>query len=164
MAYWMKAQTQYALQSPYLYRLYGEVLYARLQPVTARRLELAHQPLHRRQYYEELYKLVNYFQPQEVALQDQEDAAARRCIASASPQAHILITHAVAEDISFCSPDGESIALLRTPYRDALRRHRWQQLQETPKYRVCIDLYDVGIMVDNPHLSPQYFLLKGWGW
>lgn len=164
IGYWLRSQTQYALQSPYLYHLYGDVLYARLSRPMVQRLGLARMPPHRRQYYEELYKLVNRFQPREVLLHHTEDATACRCIVLAAPQAATgssLHGYASAE---FVSPEGVNVALIQQPHRGTRHAARWRSLQQEDDYRVSIDLYDVGILIGNPHLSPQHLILKGWGW
>ncbi len=61
--------------------------------------------------------------------------------------------------------DGEAVLCCRDgcfvvvdhPHR---RETRWQELVEEPRFRVSIDLFSVGIVVDNPRLSRQCFLLR----
>lgn len=164
VSYWLRSQTRYGLHSPYIYRLYDEVLYAALRKSVMKQLPSKSHHLRCRQYYEELFKLVNYFRPAKVVLNDADDAAACQCISLACPQAQKEFSPSALEDITFTVGKEETIALLKSPHRSAEQALHWQQLQQCGDYRVSLDLYDVGILLNNPHLSPQHFLLKGWGW
>lgn len=135
LTYWLSAQTIYNLQSPYLYKLCGEVLCARISRSTRARLRL---PRRHRQYHEEVYKLSNYF--------------AARC------------THVSECECQLALSDGSRIAVIRAPHCNKLAEQRWRQLQQEQPWRVALDMYDVGVLLSNPRLSRQRFVLKGWGW
>ncbi len=163
LRYLLTARTAYGLHSPTLFRMYREVLYARLSPGTAKQLQLRSLPRRCRQYYEVMFKLINYYTPQRVVLSC-ADKAARRCLAQACPQVAPEEDASQQEDCLLFSTQGERIALVCLPYGDKARRDRWQRLCSSGRYPVQLDLYHVGVLLDNPHLSPQYFMLKGWGW
>ena len=41
------------------------------------------------------------------------------------------------------------------------RETRWKELMGDPSFQVSLDLFTVGIVVANPRLSRQHFLLRG---
>ncbi len=163
LRYLLTARTAYGLHSPALFRLYQEVLYARLSPHTAKRLQLRRLPRRCRQYHEVLFKLACRYAPQRVLLRRTDDATCR-CLACACPQAAVQEDATLHEDCLLLSATGERIALVCLPHGTPVQRQRWQQLREEGRYPVLLDLYQVGVLLDNPHLSAQYLMLKGVGW
>ncbi len=163
LRYLFTARTAYGLHSPALFKLYQEVLYARLSPRTRNRLQLRSLPRRCRQYYEVMFKLMSHYAPQRVVL-SRADKTARRCLVQSCPQVAMEEDRLQQEDCLLLSATGERIALVCLPYGDKARRERWRQLRGSSRYPVQLDLYHVGVLLDNPHLSPQYFMLKGVGW
>ncbi len=163
LRYLLVARTAYGLHSPALFRLYQEVLYARLSPSTRQQLQLSEQPRRRRQYYEVFYKLLRRYAPQRVVLKE-VDTMIARCLTQTCPQTVVQTDTEQQEDCLLLSAVGERIALVYLPHGSKARRERWQQLRRSNRYSVQLDLYHVGVLLNNPHLSPQYLMLKGRGW
>ena len=104
----LKAQTQYGLHSPYLYRLYREVLFATLTKRQRRALGL------RTRSEATLYKL----------------------------------SHSLPAD---------SFLFMERPHSNEAQ---WRQFCQHPQATATIDLYHSGIVLLNPHLSKQHYLLR----
>lgn len=52
----------------------------------------------------------------------------------------------------------EHILLLSKPHADHHAEQRLEELEH--QYHVCIDLYDMALLLDNPRLHAQHFLLR----
>lgn len=46
------------------------------------------------------------------------------------------------------------------PHKDTCSEKEWEFLKS--QWPVSIDLYDIGLLVNNPKLHPQHFLLRTW--
>jgi len=130
--YWLHAQTQYNLHSPFLFDMYREVLFAPLTPEERRRHAI---PRHDR-YRELLYKCCNHYHLQPANSQQ--------------PTAHsTLLTNSQL-----------SILLVSHPHATPAAEQQWESLKADPTYQVSLDLYDVALLIRNPRLSRQHFLLR----
>ena len=146
--YWLHAQTQYNIHSPFLFDMYREVLFARLTPEERRRHAI---PRHDR-YRELLYKCCNHYHLE---------------VAPDSQPAPVLLTSTLLTPTQFstlnnCQPDtGQfSILLLSRPHATPVAEQQWESLKADPTYQVSLDLYDVALLIRNPRLSPQHLLLR----
>ena len=138
ITYWLTANTIYNIQSPSLYRLCGEVLCARLPHALRRRLPRRH-----RKYHEALYKLSAHLGARAVPMGGAGDGMRGSLLALR---------------------DGRRVAVVCAPHASASAARHWGQLRQEREWRVSIDLYDVGVLLDDPRLSRQHIVLKGWGW
>ena len=53
-----------------------------------------------------------------------------------------------------------SILLLSRTHATPAAEQQWEKLKADPDYQVSIDLYDVALLIRNPHLPRQHFLLR----
>lgn len=65
VTYWLTAKTQYNIHSPFVFNLYNEVLFSRLDPAVARTLKGEGS----KRYRQLVYKLEHYFHPQSIERQ-----------------------------------------------------------------------------------------------
>jgi len=141
VGYWIKAQTQYGVHSPFVFEMYRKVLFARVDKgayeAYAAQLpaEVAANRRDRR-YVETVYKLQDYYGLRTVCLD--------------------------ADEAVLMGGDGslESVKVVCRPHRCRARELRWMAQQGNAKYNVSIDLFDVGVLLYNPKLSGQHFVLK----
>lgn len=110
----LRSQTAYHLHSPYIYRLYTQVL------------------IHHRRDYDSLVQSLARWSSSHRT--DLSPATAR-----------------------LQGPDGE-ILVLRRPHADKAAEQHLHQLQQ--QYPVSIDLYRVALLIRNPKLHPQQFILR----
>lgn len=161
LAYWITAQTEYHLHSPMVFNLYGSVLFAPLDSDTRRALQL---PRRHRQFYALAYKLADHFEVTAAATNRGEDAVLRRCLALARPDAPLLVQPTGGEELlEFVSMrDGRQheVCLVCAPHADRAAEQRWEQWLSRERYRVSIDLFDAAVLLSDPHLSRQHFLLR----
>ena len=140
--YWLHAQTQYNLHSPFLFDMYREVLFARLTPEERRRHAI---PRHDR-YRELLYKCCNHYHLE---------------VAADSQPAPVLLTSTLLTPTQFSIFNSPfSILILSCPHATPAAEQQWEHLKADPTYQVSLDLYDVALLIRNPHLTPQHLLLR----
>lgn len=132
LQYWIKAQTQYGVHSPFVFDMYRKVLFARVGKARRKRLGITRDAA----YHELVYKLRDHYGLQVVCYDGDE------AVLQGDPAAF------------------GSVKVVCRPHSCKARELRWQAQQGNAKYRVSIDLYDVGLLLDNPRLHPQHFLLK----
>lgn len=133
--YWLRADTQYRVHSPFVFDLYRKVLFARLDRTTRKRVCAPARDWRDRRFHELVYKLADHYG---LTLLDNDGDIA--LLEGSVPVARV--------------------AVVRRPHRDARAEQLWRDLQADPTYRVSIDMYDAGVLLDNPKLHPQHFLLK----
>ena len=158
--YWLHAQTQYNLHSPFLFDMYREVLFAPLTPEERRRHAI---PRHDR-YRELLYKCCNHYHLQHANSNEQpavpdrgnhsspklgEVPEGRRSVLIPTPNSPFSILNS-----QF------SILLLSHPHSTPAAEAQWEHLKADPTYQVSLDLYDVALLIRNPRLSRQHLLLR----
>lgn len=134
IGYWMKAQTQYKVHSPFVFEMYRKVLFAK---VRSNEIEIGGEKgllRGERRYHEMVYKLERHYGLRRVYYNEDEA---------------LLENEAVGR-----------IKVICRPHQSELRELRWKAQQQNSKYRVSIDIYDVGLLLDNPKLHRQHFLLK----
>lgn len=72
---------------------------------------------------------------------------------------HLRPLSASSDTTLFQSFDGiGDFCVVNRPHRSRQNESQWSNLCK--QYRVSIDLYDVGLLLSNPHLHPQHFLLR----
>ena len=131
LSHLLRAKTQFSLHSPFVYRLYTEVLTSRC-------------PGHGRSAADVLWRLEEYYGLPHSPLTTHH-----------SP----LITHhssLTTHHSSLTTPDGLYL-IVDHPHRD---ERRWKELVADERYQVTLDLFTVGIAIANPHLSKQHFILR----
>lgn len=79
LQFFLKATTQYGIHSPFVYRLYSEVLFAPMEKSLLRQLAIDSTDLH----HQLIYKLVNKLQPEAIYLLD-PDAQAQALVKEAN--------------------------------------------------------------------------------
>ena len=140
--YWLHAQPQYNLHSPFLFDMYREVLFARLTPEERRRHGIPRGD----RYRELLYKCCNHYHL-EVAADSQQ------------PPVLLTPTHTFTHS-HIHTLNNLSILLLSRPHATPAAERQWESLKADPTYQVSLDLYDVALLIRNPHLTPQHLLLR----
>lgn len=136
LQYWIAAQTQYELHSPFLFDMYRAVLFAELSRKTRQRLRRQASSRADMPYVSLLYKLSDHYR----LTPSRQDSDCTVLQAS--------------------DPEMGTFTVVRRPHRSAEAEQQWQQLMADPQYRVSIDLFDAGLLLTSPRLHPQHFLLK----
>ena len=136
--YWLHAKTQYDIHSPFLFEMYREVLFASLDDETRRRHNIPHGD----RFQELIYKCCRHYHLQVTNPQP-------------NPQPSTLNTSHLSPLTSHLS-----ILLISRPHATRAAEDEWEQLKADPSYQVSLDLYDVALLIRNPHLHPQHFLLR----
>ena len=137
--YWIKAQTQYCVHSPFVFEMYRKVLFARVdkEAFCAFVAQLPNgETIDRRdwRYVETVYKMQDYYGLQMLCF-DMDEAVLEG----------ELLTH---------------VKVVCRPHRYRARELRWLAQQGNAKYNVSIDLYDVGVLFFNPKMHRQQFVLR----
>lgn len=137
--YWIKAQTQYRVHSPFVFEMYRKVLFSRVDEkafaafVAQLPAEQTADPRDRR-YLETVYKMQDYYGLRMLCFDGDE---------------------AVMEGGSL-----ERVKVVCRPHRYRARELRWMAQQGNTKYNVSIDMYDVGVLFFNPKMHRQKFILR----
>ncbi len=53
-----------------------------------------------------------------------------------------------------------SIFIVDRPHASHAAERQWETLKADPSYQVSLDLYDIALLIRNPHLHPQHLLLR----
>ena len=139
LEYWIKAQTQYRVHSPFVFEMYRKVLFAHVDEEAfwafAAQLPTGEgaDPRDRR-YWETVYKMQDYYGLRILCL-DRDEA-----VMEGGPL--------------------ESVKVVCRPHRYRARELRWMAQQGNAKYNVSIDMFDVGVLFYNPKLHKQKFILR----
>lgn len=136
--YWLHAQTQYNLHSPFLFEMYREVLFAQLSPEERRRHGI---PRHNR-FRQLIFKCCDHYRLRETLL---------------SPSLSLLSSLPSHDN---ATPPALSLLVVDHPHASPDDERRWQQLKNNPDHQVSLDLYDVALLIRNPRLSRQHLLLR----
>ena len=62
--------------------------------------------------------------------------------------------------LSAPTPPVERAVVVRQPHRSREAEQQWATLCDDTHYNIVIDLYDAGVVLYNPHLLPQRWLLR----
>lgn len=135
------ADSQYRVHSPFLFEMYRKVLFAELDGEVRRRLERQYgleacASRRERAYHDIVLKLLDHYRLR-LLCYDFDEA-----VLEGSPE------------------DFGTIKVVRHPHSCRARELRWEAHKQNEKYRVSIDLFDVGLLLTNPRLHRQYFLLR----
>ncbi len=130
LQYFLHAKTLYNIHSPFVFNLYREVLFAK---VNALRSDLPSSFSHRSS--DLVFKLQDYYRLSRISIVDD-------CI----------LLHNQSTIGSVLVVDG--------PHQSSAAENKWEQLCADPFYRVSIDLFDVGLLFSFSHLAPQHFILR----
>lgn len=133
LQYWLHARTRYNLHSPFLFDLYDRVLVARLD--AQQKAALIVTDRREQRYREMVFKLSDY--------------CALQTVASTENTTVLAGTQTVKGAVVMCQP-----------HRTKESERQWQRLCDDTTYNIAIDMFDVGIVLHNPHLLPQRFLLR----
>lgn len=147
LEYWIKAQTQYSVHSPFVFEMYRKVLFAPLQgeekklwlewmPDTLRDT-VQRKPRGEQRYHQTVYKMADHYRLQ-IASYDTCEAVLR----------------------GGDEKGLESVKVVCRPHRDKESEREWAAQTEDEKYNISIDLYDTGLLLMHHKLHKQHFLLK----
>lgn len=142
--FFLRAKTQYNLHSPFVFNLYREVLFASLAKTTRNSLGITSK------HQETLYKVVNHLQPQALYLTHDENK-------SLAQQASV---HTDVELWKEQTTRGNDMIVVAFPHRNGASEKQWNSLQQMENATAILDLYHTGIILFNPKLSKQLFLLR----
>ena len=67
-----------------------------------------------------------------------------------------VVASRTGDSASLLTPEGRFL-VVDHPHRD---ESRWNSIISDPQWKATIDLFSVGIAVDNPRLSKQHFILR----
>lgn len=133
LEYWIKADTQYTVHSPFVFDMYRKVLFARLSRQQRQRVRAQYGS--DTSFYQTLYKIADHYHMR---------------LGEGRPDCCIL------------EGDGElsSVMLVNRPHANLKSEAHWDGLKSNADYQISIDLYDVGLLIRHPKLHRQHFMLK----
>ena len=139
LEYWIKAQTQYRVHSPFVFEMYRKVLFARVDNKSFATFLAQHPSCptsdpRDKQYLATVYKMQDYYGLQMLCFDSDE----------AVMEGNLL----------------QRVKVVCRPHRSRARELRWTAQQGNAQYNVGIDLYDVGVLFFNPKMHPQQFVLR----
>ena len=139
LSYWIKAQTQYRIHSPFVFEMYRKVLFARMDgrecnAFVAQEASGWEPDRRERKYVETVYKMRDYY--------------------------HLRMLCFDADEAVLEGDEMARVKIVCRPHRCHARELRWMAQQGNTKYNVSIDLYDVGVLFYNPKMRSQHFLLR----
>lgn len=139
LSYWIKAQTQYRIHSPFVFEMYRKVLFARMDgrecdAFVAQEASGWEPDRRERKYVETVYKMRDYY--------------------------HLRMLCFDADEAVLEGDEMVRVKIVCQPHRCHARELRWMAQQGNTKYNVSIDLYDVGVLFYNPKMRSQHFLLR----
>lgn len=146
LEYWIKAQSQYSVHSPFVFEMYRKVLFARVKD-------------------SDLDDFVAQLPPEWVASLSKDGRLSRQYLAMTYKLHDHYQMCLVCIDSDEAVLEGgdqglELVKVLFRPHRHRARELRWMAQQNNAKYNVSIDLFDVGILMFHPKLHKQHFLLR----
>lgn len=134
LQYWIKADTQYNVHSPFMFDMYRKVLFARLPQAVAQQLALHHDRNFK--YHQLVYKIKDYYGMHEAGYTDHEA---------------LLVSD---------MPGLQRVLVVNKPHGDKESEARWLACQSDGQWNVSVDLFDVGLLISHPQMHPQHFLLR----
>lgn len=154
LKYWIVADTQYGVHSPFVFEMYRKVLFASVgRPLQGRMCQgltteqaamVAAAPRKDRTYHELVYKLRDHY-GLSVLCYDEDEAVLQPSADGSQPQ----------------PPNGlETVKVVCRPHRCHARELRWCAQQGNEKYNVSIDLFDAGVLMMHRGQSRQHFVLR----
>lgn len=135
LQYWITAKTAYNIQSPFLYRLYFDVLEARVDPKTVSQ----HGANMDSKYNILVYKLCTYY--------------------NATPIKDSALILSIADTL-LAMPDGSMIGVVNSPHQDKLHEKEWGRLYADPIVSLSVDIFYAGVVFTSKKLSKQHYLLR----
>ena len=141
LSYWIMADSQYRIHSPFLFEMYRKVLFAELGRELRHGMEQRYgiEPCADRRcrtYHDTVLKLCDHYRLR-VLCYDEDEA--------------VLEGH----------PENfGTVKVVSRSHHCRARELRWEAQKCNEKYRVSIDLFDVGLLLTNPRLHRQHFLLR----
>ena len=126
------AKTQYNIQSPFLFRLYSDVISPRLSRQQLRSLSIKSSD----RYSQLRFKLCDHLH--------------------LSPAPNTSIHGAEL----FLMSDGSSVGLIQSPHRSSSSESEWKSIVRSPDVTLTVDLFYAGLFFTSAKLSKQHFLLR----
>jgi len=146
LKYWIVADTQYGVHSPFVFEMYRKVLFASVPKALSDRMRegltaeqaamVAMASRRERVYHELVYKLRDHYGLTLVCYDEDE-----------------AVLKGTTEGL-------ETVKVVCRPHRCRARELRWNAQQGNAKYNVSIDMYDVGVLMYRTGMQRQHFLLK----
>ena len=157
LEYWIMADTQYRIHSPFVFDMYRKVLFAEVDKSLRDRMAegmpeeavAAMQTAGRREraYHEIVYKLRDHYGLKVMCYDGDEAVLCPESGQASNPETGQPLI------------EGEMKEVCR-PHKCHARELRWQAQQSNAKYNVSIDMYDVGLLMNCPRMHRQHFVLK----
>ena len=131
ISHFLRAKTQYNLHSPFVYRLYTEVLFS-------------HCPGRGRSFEDVVWRLEQYY-----GLPHSHPSPFTSHLSPLTSHLSPLTSH-------LSTPDGVILVVDRPHRREA----EWAALVADNAWQVTVDLFSCGLAISSPRLSKQHFLLR----
>ena len=135
LQYYILADTQYNIQSPFLFDLYTNVVKARLGHDILKREQISRHDVPAQMQY----KLSDHY----------------RATIVTSPPSLLKDTHSV-----LVMPDGSFIAIVIKPHRNKASEQSWNALFKEHEITLSVDFFDIGLLFTSVKLSKQHFILR----
>lgn len=152
LEYWIMADTQYRVHSPFVFEMYRKVLFATVgkelrermcEGLSAEMEEMVRKAKRcERKYHESVYKIRDHY-GMKVVSYDEDEAVLENGV---DPITGLNVI--------------DTVKVVCRPHRHHARELRWRAQQGNKKYNVSIDMYDVGLLMFCPKMQEQQFLLK----
>lgn len=122
LRYWLTAKTQYNIHSPFIFDLYNEVLFSRLNKTGE-------------MYTHPVYKFSDHFGMKI----DNSDENTTTFIPGKVFEQLLIVNH---------------------PHKNKKAEAQLQEISDSGKYNVILDLYDAAVLFLRPAMHAQRYLLK----
>jgi hypothetical protein len=176
----LSAKNRHGLHSPYIYKLLDEIVYDfadRPQYAEAESLTRILPPDHNRANSQKLnrllYRLLQYFKPQTLAIADNLNTITTLYLQQAAPNALQIPWDKLPQqpaDVMVCdatklklAPDTfkpGAILIVTNIYADAAARAFWQRVKQQPNLNVTVDFFWLGLAFNRPEQAGEDFKLR----
>lgn len=134
LQYWLNAQTQYKIHSPFVFEMYRKVLFSSLGKEQKKRVAKRSLSRHDRIFHELVFKMTDYYGLEMVAY-----------------------------EADYAKLEGSKVGtvlVVRRPHLSSESESEWERMKKHGQYTISIDLYDAGLLIRNNKLHPQEFILR----
>jgi hypothetical protein len=176
----LRAKNRHGLHSPYIYKLLDEIVYDytnRPQYAEAESLCRVLPPDHNRANTQKLnrllYRLLQYFAPQTLAIADNVNTTTTLYLQQAAPQATQIPWPQLARqaaEVMVCDAATAislpktfkpgTILMVTNIYADAGARAFWQRVKQQRELNVTVDFFWLGLAFNRPEQAVEDFKLR----
>ena len=181
LLYWIKARSKYDIHSPFVYKIYSQVLKDRTRYPAYQELKKKYPKIRNGRYYRLLYRLSKYFNPGTIYFVGNENGAEGNYLNGAGdPKKNQKDLLKLSGTIELGFIDLEAIEVRESGYFSRLLQHTandsvliiwnlrrskncyniWKEIIQSGKVIVTIDIFQLGLIFFREELSKEDFILN----